>query len=450
MANPHPAPRPTNVRWLIAAMLTGIVLLTQFNRYTISVAGTERFIPGGLTKEEMGLVYSSFLLVYTICMLPAGWLIDRVGPRLALTGLGVGFGTCAALTGVLGWAGLTVTAMWLPLVVIRGVSGALSAPLHPAAARSISLWFPLQGRSLANGLVTAGALVGIALTYPVFGRLMDTLGWQAAFVVCGAALFAFALVWHVLSADHPGDHSGTNDAERRLVAGTGMAPRTAATLRESLALFRNRSLVLLTLSYGAVGYVQYMFFYWIEFYFNDVLKLSHEQSRENAFVISMAMAVGMACGGWWTDRLCGWLGQGWGSRAVAFLGMGAAVVFSLLGTATDDATRVVWCFALALACLGLCEGAFWTTAPALVPRSGGLASALLNSGGNAIGMLAPIVTPWLGDRYGWGAAIGVACVVCGLGALLWLGIRPVASDVGRAGRVAGAGQDHPAGHPRSG
>ncbi len=138
---PAPEPRPTQVRWLIVAMLTVLVASSQFNRVSISVAGNEHFIGNDrLSEKQAGMVYSVFLLVYAICMLPGGWLIDRVGPRRALTGMGLGLGFWVAVTGLLGWTGLAISAMLLPLLVIRGLAGASSAPLHPGAARSVSLW----------------------------------------------------------------------------------------------------------------------------------------------------------------------------------------------------------------------------------------------------------------------------------------------------------------------
>jgi MFS family permease len=409
---------------MIVGLLMGLAFLAHFNRLGISVAGKQHFIgPDKLSEEQMGLVYSAFLLVYTVGMLPGGYLIDRVGPRRAMTAMGVGLGFCAALTGTLGWSGLAVHAMLLPLLVIRGIAGAASVPLHPGAARAVSLWTPLRERSTANGLVTAGALVGIALTYPVFGGLMDRVGWPSAFVIAGTTLVIFALLWYALAADDPAGHRWANHAERELVAGGGTAPpRTRATLREALALFRNRSLVLATLSYGALGYVQYMFFYWIEYYFSKVLRLPDSESRQAAFVVTMAMAVGMAVGGRVADGLCRGLGFAAGCRVVALGGMGLSAGFCLLGVRMTDPQAVVWCFALALGALGLCEGIFWTTAPALEPRNGGLACAVLNTGGNGIGLLAPIVTPVLGLRYGWEMAVVVACVVCAVGGLLWLGI----------------------------
>ena len=430
MSVPSPDAKPTNVRWMIVLLLMGFTFLAHFNRVSITVAANAHFIgPDGLSTEQMGLVYSAFLLVYTLGMLPGGYLIDRAGPRRAMTAMGVGLGSWAALTGALGWAGLSVTAMLLPLLVIRGLAGATSVPLHPGAARAVSLWVPLRERSTANGLVTAGALVGIALTYPTFGWLMDRVGWQSAFVICGTALVLFALVWYALSADAPAEHRWSNAAERHLVSAGGTAPpRTRATLREAVGLLRNRSLVLLTLSYGALSYVQYMFFYWIEYYFSKELKLPDAESRRAAFVITMAMAVGMAGGGWVSDRLCRALGLRWGCRAVALVGMVMSAGFSLLGISATDPQEIIWCFALALGSLGLCEGIFWTTAPALEKRNGGLACALLNTGGNGVGMLAPIVTPLLGQHYGWTTAIAVACAICGAGGLLWLGITPAAGE----------------------
>ena len=417
---------PTNIRWLIVALLMGIAFLGHFNRLSITVAGNAHFIgPDKLSAEQMGMVYSAFLLVYTLGMLPGGWVIDRLGPRLALTGMGVGLGFCAALTGTLGWLGLTVAAMWAPLLAIRGLAGALSVPLHPGAARSVSLWLPLRERSFANGLVTAGALVGIAVTYPGFGWLMELLGWPAAFVVSGLTLMIFALVWFVLSADRAVDHPRTNEAERELASRE--PPRTRAAFADFLNLFRNRGLVLLTLSYGAVSYFQYMFFYWIEYYFGEELKLPPDESREASFIVTMAMAVGMALGGWVSDRLCRWLGHIWGCRVMALGGMGLCAAFGLIGVSVMHPQQVVWWFALALGALGLCEGIFWTTGPTLERRFGGLACALLNTGGNGIGMLAPMITPIIGLRYGWGTAVAVGCAICIAGALLWLGISSKAS-----------------------
>jgi MFS family permease len=392
----------------VVLLLAGLVFLAHFNRVSISVAANAHFIgEGKLSEVQMGTVYSAFLFVYTALMLPGGWFIDRVGPRRALALMGVGLGTLTVVTGLLGFSGLSVAAMFAPLIAIRCMAGATSVPLHPGAARAVSLWVPAARRSTANGIVTAGALFGIALTYPVFGGLMDATGWPTAFGICGLTMALVAISWWIATAGFEVNRS----AEHR------------PTLREMLGLLKNRSLVLLALSYGAIGYVQYLFFYWIEYWFKNELKAGSEASRDSAALIAAAMGVGMILGGLASDAACAVLGRVQGCRLIAVGGMGLGAAFSLLALGTRDTAAVTMWFALAFACLGLCEGIFWTTAPMLEPKAGGLACAVVNTGGNGFGLLAPLFTPIIGREFGWDSAILVACAACAVGGLLWFGIR---------------------------
>ena len=424
-------PPRTNIRWMIVAMLMGFTFLGHFNRVSISVAGGQFIKSEQISPEKMGWVYTAFLVIYTASMLPGGWLIDRIGPRLALTAMGLGMGFCVVLTGGLGWTGLSIATFLIPLIVIRGVAGALSVPLHPAAARTVSLWVPLVGRATANGLVTAGALIGIAVTFPAFGYLMDHVGWPLAFVVCGMVMMVFAVIWFLLSTDDLHSHPWANSAEKSLLA--GQAPtslRNKFDINDFLGLFCNRMLVLLTLSYAALSYFQYLFFYWINFYFETKLMLPEQASRTATFTVTIAMAIGMAVGGFATDELCRVLGRRWGCRLMAMFGMSMSALFAWLGIGVDDPAKVVWLFSIALGSLGLVEGIFWTAAPVLNPKNGGLSGAFLNTIGNAGGLLAPVLTPWIGQHYGWNSSIAVACLSCAIGAAFWLLI-----DLDPAGEV---------------
>jgi dipeptide/tripeptide permease len=77
-----------------------------------------------------------------------------------------------------------------------------------------------------------------------------------------------------------------------------------------------------------------------------------------------------------------------------------------------------------MAALGMCEGPFWTVAVALGGSRGGTTAAYMNTGGNAGGLLAPVVTPQLSAYFGWQIGMGLASVVAFVGALLWVGIDP--------------------------
>ena len=61
---------PASLRWRIVLLLVGYAALGHFNRIAISVAGSEVFIKHlGISETEMGWVYTTFLIVYTLCML---------------------------------------------------------------------------------------------------------------------------------------------------------------------------------------------------------------------------------------------------------------------------------------------------------------------------------------------------------------------------------------------
>lgn len=195
-------------------------------------------------------------------------------------------------------------------------------------------------------------------------------------------------------------------------------------------LVRNSSLIFLTLSYGAVNYFEYLFFYWMEHYFQSELHLPTAQSRLYSTVCILAMGAGMFLGGVLADRLH----RRWsrrGRRLVPALGMTLSAVLLVLGLVSTEPGWIVTWFALALAAVGTTEGPVWTTAVELGGRHGGTAAAICNTGGNAGGLLAPILTPFLAQHLGWPTAVGLGSLYCLLGAMLWKWIKlpPARTDI---------------------
>ena len=195
------------------------------------------------------------------------------------------------------------------------------------------------------------------------------------------------------------------------------------------SLLRNRRLWLITTSYGMLGYFQYLFFYWQEYYFERVLELGKEQARIYATVPTLAMALGMIAGGWLFARLEHARSVRLRHAAVPAVGLAASGVFALLGSLCNEPAWALVTFSLAMASAGLSEGSFWTTAVEIGGSAGGLSSAIMNTGGNAGGALAPMLTPLLASYLGWHGGIALASVFCFLGATLWHWIVPQESPL---------------------
>jgi MFS family permease len=454
----QPPVRPTRVRWRILALLFAFSFMSWFNRVSMAVAGDEYIMAEyHISETKMGVVYSALLFAYTIFMTPGGWFIDRFGAWNALAIMGLGSGLFGMLTGMVGWFLFSGTSLWLGLIVIRALMGVFTAPIYPASGKIIARWFPFRQQAQANGLVIGAALVGIAATFEGFGSLIDWFGWEYAFLISGGITAVLALVWVIYGREYPAQHPSVNAAEKDLIvyrqkAGfflessstAGAAPagwppvplkdlavdeperssRSLSGQPDWLVLLRNRSLVLLTLSYAAVGYFEYLFYFWIRHYFQNELHLGKTQSRIAATLANLAMAVGMFLGGWLSDLAMRRYGYRLGRALVPVLGMLGSAGLLLLGLAAEEPEWVVAWFALAMAAVGASEGPFWATAIDLGGRRGGTSAGIFNTGGNAGGILSPVITPWVSKFYGWELGIGLGSLVCLVGVTLWFWIDP--------------------------
>jgi MFS transporter, ACS family, D-galactonate transporter len=401
-----------------------LCFVSHFNRASMASAGDERIMKQfDISTEQMGGLYSAFLAVYTVFMIPGGFFIDRFGPRIALTAMGIGTALFCAFTGMVGWGFIGASQVWLSLLIVRSLMGLLTAPLHPASARAASNWFPQRQTALANGLITGAALLAYAAVHPLFGALIDRFDWPAAFLISAGCTAGLALIWMAVSSDRPcpGRAIGVSDA-----ALSGAAPACAVGPESPCFghLLRNRGLMLLTLSYAAVGYFQYLFFYWMHYYFDEVIHMGKTESRFYSGLPNLAMAICMPLGGWLTDTAQKQRGQTAGRTLVPRIGMAASAALLLFGIFASQPFWIVLWFTLSLGILGLCEGAFWTTAVEFGGTRGGTAAAIMNTGGNGIGLLAPMVTPWVSAKLGWEWGIGLGAFVALAGAFCWFWIHP--------------------------
>jgi ACS family D-galactonate transporter-like MFS transporter len=447
-------------RWRIVVLIMVYTALGHYNREGMSVAGTEIFIDQyGISDKKMGQVYSAFLFAYMIGMLPCGWLIDRIGSGRTLELFGISVGIFVVLTGMLGWVTTTPASLLVGLLIVRTLAGACFAPLHPGRAHLVSHSISKRGQATANGMATAGALIGIAVSYPIFGGLIDRFGWQGAFVFNGLTLIAFACVWRLYARPLLPDPKVRTAAE------------SSTDWTSALSLLRHKNLWLLTLSYAAYGYFQYLFFYWVEHYLDHVLHMPKLESRQASCYIMLTQGAGMAIGGLTTDWICRRLGTSVGRRSIVLTGMGLAGLFAFMSvnssnqgnaiksvnssnqggallsvsssdqgnaiksenssdhdnsitsaTSSSHATTILL-LALSMGALGICEGVFWTTATDIGGNSRGFSGAFMNTGGNMGGLISPSLNPILAEYVGWSGAITVACVIAALGGTVWFWIR---------------------------
>jgi len=143
-----------------------------------------------LDYTRAGLVISAFGIVYGASQLPAGWLADRIGPRLLIT-IGI---IGVAVTGLL--AGLSQT--YIMLLIVLVLMGILGGSYHPAATTMMSALIEPKRRGRALGFHMVGGSISFFLVPLIAAGLAAVWGWRGTFITLAIPTIAFGILLHVL------------------------------------------------------------------------------------------------------------------------------------------------------------------------------------------------------------------------------------------------------------
>ena len=404
----------------VVGLMVALSVMSYFDRTIMSIAGPGIIREFSLSETEMGTVYSAFLLSYALLMIPGGRLADRFGPRrvLALSGLGAALFT--GLTAFAAWPGLGSLLGLIPaFILIRLGLGTFTAPLYPSCARMNANWIPESRRARVQGMIASGAGLGGAASPLLFTWLIAQYGWRLSFLLSAVITAALALLWF-WSVPSQGARSVT-----ALAGGISAGGNLERVSVPWARLLRNRSLMLLTSSYFAVCYFEYIFFYWMFYYFGQVRHIGSEQTAWLTTYLFLAWMVMTPFGGWLSDKFVDRYGPRLGRQLVPIISLSMSAVFLFIGINCSNVAVMVTLLSLALGLASCSDGPFWAAAIEVAgKRDVGVAGAILNTGGNLGGFLAPIMTPLIASYVGWSWGLYFGSLVLLAGVMNWFFFDP--------------------------
>ena len=423
---PGHTPPPTRVRWRIIALLTGFSIVSYIERMNISIAAKFMMPALNLSQIQMGQVFSSFLIGYTLFQIPTGIWGDRRGPKLVLTLAGLTWGIATVLTGIVpGIVTRVGLAAFASLLLLRFLLGVGEAATYPVAARAIANWTPLSERARANGILVGGLSAGSAVTPPIVSWLMVRIGWRQSFYVISVFAFLISALWNWYGASSPGQHPRVNASEAALI-NAGRDPETKAS-SYSLAwwrvIFLERDIALISLSYFFSCYVLYIFVFWLYTYLVDVRGFSVLSGGIWTSLPFVASTLLTPTGGVISDKLVKKLGRTWARRIIALTGLGLAGCFLAVGAIVKNPYLAIAGLSLAVGFDQFAEPAFWAGTIDVAGPLAGTACGVLNMMGNLGGVVSTALVPVLVKAFGWTIALGTGSALAVLGALLWFGVR---------------------------
>jgi len=413
--------RPSRIRWLILALLFLISVVTYIDRVNISVTARQMMPAYGMTDQEMGWVFSAFVVGYALFQIPGGWLADRWGVRVVLTVALLWWSICTAFTAMVAATSLaSLFGVVGALMLVRFSLGVGEAVALPAFNRAVTNWLPADRRGLGIGIAIGGIGLGSAMTPPIAAWVMVNWGWPTVFFLASLLGIGMALLWWLLSRNHPHEHPWVNAGEQALLK-REPATTTAVPWR---TFSRTPTIWWLVISYSCLGYVAYVYLSWFYLYLVNVRGFDMLRGGFYASAPFIAMLVFCPLGGWVTDRLATRYGLTTGRAVAGITGMVLAGCAIALGGVVDSPFLAIASLSFGAGWLYFSVGAYWASTTDLSKAHAGTLSGLMNTGANIGGAISPTLTPWLANQWGWPVSLGVAAAVAILGGILWLKIDP--------------------------
>jgi MFS family permease len=202
-------------RWAVLAAFMSVILVNQLLWITFASITSSAASYYGVSDLSIGLLSMSFMVVYIVVSIPASWVIDTYGIRIA-----VGIG--AALTAAFGlMRGLVADNYTLVLVSQIGI--AIGQPfILNAITKVAARWFPILERATASGLGTLAMYFGILLGLALTPFLAIQFGIEGVLLGYGIVAVIGAVVFFAVARERPPTPPCPPDQEERSLVFDGM------------------------------------------------------------------------------------------------------------------------------------------------------------------------------------------------------------------------------------
>jgi ACS family tartrate transporter-like MFS transporter len=366
-------------------------VIAYLDRVNIGFAATELQRDLGLSDAAFGLGAGLFFLGYCLFEVPSNLILERVGARLWIARIMVGWGFVSMAMAL-------VSGIW-SFYLLRVLLGIAEAGFFPGVILYLTYWVPARHRARTSALFMMAIPISVIIGAPISDALltldgtMGLTGWQWLFLAEGAPAVIFGVVTLIYLTDEPSKARWLKDDERRWLTETMAAERaTRVSVGHGsvLASLRSGKLWLLCAIYFMNTLVTYGVFLWLPRILRDASKdtgVSVGWLTALPFVVALA---GMVLVGRHSDMT--------GERKwhVAICALVAASGLLLAVMFQDNIPMLVLSFTLSQLGQRSLLAVFWAIPPIFLGGSAAAAGiALINSLGNLGGAVGPTVVGWL-------------------------------------------------------
>ena len=376
-------------RLFIAVFLFFNLFINYMDRTSVSIAAPVIAKEFHWNSATVGVVLSSLMWTYALCLIPWGLMSDRIGTR-KVNGLSVSLWSISAmLMGAAVGFGSMIAAM-----LLLGIGEAASLP---TAGKVVRQWFPARERGLATAIFNAGTFAGPALSAPIVAWIVVRFGWRISFVVAGVIGLVWVFLWLTLF-NPPGECPWLPPQERDYILAETDASTPAALAGNNVPkLLKRQTMWGLLVTQGCCAYSNVLFLSWLPSY---LVQSRHMHLMKAGWFTSLPYLIAAVLGiliGKLSDTLLTReaVKQGKRRTLLVFFILLSSCIF-LVNTVGSEYVVLVL-IAISLVCISsaLTLNIAMTNDLVWQHNMVGTALGILITGGITFGMLAPLITGYI-------------------------------------------------------
>ncbi|KAL3477329.1 major facilitator superfamily domain-containing protein [Aspergillus californicus] len=170
-----------------------------------------------LTSTQYSIIVLVFFISYLVFEVPANMILTRVRPSVFLPGLGLVWGTFAALMGA--------TQNWSQLAAMRFLLGFAEAGFAPGCAFFLSSWYRKYELATKYAILYTSVPLAGAISGLLAGVITDHMegvgglpGWRWLFILEGLGSIVASVVIYFLMPDYPSNSKRFLSEEESILA----------------------------------------------------------------------------------------------------------------------------------------------------------------------------------------------------------------------------------------
>lgn len=412
--------RPGKTRYLMLFLIFFATVINYVDRTNLAVVAPILSEDLGLDRIQMGLLFSAFAWTYAFANLPGGFIVDRLGSRVAY---GWSLFLWSAATFVQG-----AVSGFAALFGLRLLVGAAEAPAFPSNNRVVTMWFPKSERGSATSFYVVGQYIGTAMFTPLLFWVAVTYGWREVFYLTGGLGILFAIIWFKVYRD-PRECKRVSKEELQYIEEGGALTGGVqqAEFKWSLVwqLFEHRQIWAICIGKFAISSTLFFFLTWFPTYLVEERGMTMLKAGFFAVMPYIAASVGVLLGGYWSDTL---LKRGYSMSVARKLPIVTGFVFAstiFLANFTDSNLVAISILSFAFFAQGV-SSMSWAIISEVAPKELiGVTGGVCNFAGNLAGIVMPITIGFIlayTGSFSWALGlVGIAAITGALSYTFLLG-----------------------------